>query len=164
MEASPSSADRFGDDFGGERMWGLKELPYPDPIVFTPETGGWLILAAILGLVGLWFVWRLARRWHANAYRRDALRTLRHLGDDEQARLPVVLRKVAMLSADRSTVASLRGNDWIGWLNGGLGEPLFLDSDAALLDQLAYASQRLPDPDWTRLLEASCTWVRLHHA
>jgi hypothetical protein len=164
MDASPSTAERFGDDFGGERMWGLKELPYPDPIAFTPETGGWLVVAALLLLMALWLGWRLTRQWHANAYRRHALRTLRYLDRNEQATLPVVLRKVALLSSDRNTVAFLRGNEWIDWLNGCLGERVFLDGDADLLDQLAYAGRPLADAEWHRLLVASRTWVKLHHA
>ena len=162
--AAQSSADRFGDAFGGERMWGLKELPYPEPIPFTPETIGWLILAGLLLAVFIWMVWLARRRWQANAYRREALHELKRLPDADWSVLPFVLRKTALAAGGREAVASLRGPDWIQWLNDHARKRLFEPADANLLDAIAYGGQPPPAVELERLLNATRTWVSAHHA
>lgn len=157
-----TSAERFGAGFGGERMWGLKELPYPDPVPFTPETAGWLVVGIVLLLLVAWLVRRAWRRWRAGAYRREALRSLERLSSAEGAQLPFVLRRTALMAADRTAVASLRGRAWIDWLNESADETLFEPLDAELLDRLAYGSQPIPEPDWRRLVDASRRWVQGH--
>lgn len=157
-----TSAKRFGDGLGGEQMWGLKELPFPDAIPFTPETVGWAVVGVALLLLVGWLVWSAWRRWRANGYRRDALRSLASLSSSERAQLPFVLRRTALMVSDRATVASLRGSEWLDWLNRSAGRVLFEPGDADLLDQLAYGRQPIPESDWRRLLHASRGWVQGH--
>jgi hypothetical protein len=33
--------------FGSDRMWGLKELPLPDPVSWWPQTPGWYLLGTL---------------------------------------------------------------------------------------------------------------------
>lgn len=157
-----TSAERFGEGFGGERMWGLKELPFPDAIPFTPETVGWAVVGVVLLLLVGWLAWSAWRRWQANGYRRDALRSLASLSSADGAQVPFVLRRTALTVADRATVASLRGSEWLDWLNGSAGRVLFEPRDADLLDQLAYGRQPIGESDWRRLLHASRSWVQAH--
>jgi hypothetical protein len=165
-----TSADRFGDDFGGERMWGLKELPYPDPVAFTPETVGWLVLGIGLALLLAWSLWRCYRRRQANAYRREAMIRLAGLESSQAAELPFVLRKVALVTAGRggangrAAVASLRGDAWIRWLNETAGTRLFDEADAHTLDRMAYSEAPPEATEFERLKSASRHWVRVHHA
>lgn len=153
------SADKFGSD----RMWGLKELPLPEPVSWFALTPGTLLLAGIvLALLGL-FAWRRWRAWQRNRYRRDALAELSAM-EDSLTELPTVLRRTALIAFPRIEVASLRGGDWVKWLNEKGAR--FENSDAAWLDRLPYD----PDPgDLTpdvarRLRSTSSAWVRDHRA
>jgi hypothetical protein len=159
-----SSSDRFGDGFGGEQMWGLQELPYPEPIPFLPQTAGWLVVAVLILLLLGWLGWWLWRRRQANRYRIEALARLRGLAPDDASILPQILRKTALHAYQRSEVASLRGSDWIAWLNRTAGRELFQATDAALFDRLAYRCEELAPAEFQRLHSASRVWVVDHHA
>lgn len=160
--ALTTSAERFGDDFGGERMWGLKELPYPDAIAFAPETIGWLVLAIGFLLLLGWLGWRLYERRLADGYRRDALRELDDLTPSTGEKLPLLLRRTALVAAARADVASLRGSEWIGWLNASAGRELFDPGDAELLDRLAYSGRPVSPEQWRHLMDRSRRWVEVH--
>lgn len=159
-----TTQEQFGDDFGGERMWGLKELPYPDAIPLTPQTVGWLVVA-LLAAAGIgWLAWRLRRRWLANGYRRQAAAALDEMAADpaKAANLPYLLRRTALTAYERRHVAGLRGKDWIGWLNQSAGRPIFSEDAANLLDQLAYSDAPVQADRTLRLVEVSRNWVRCH--
>ena len=163
MTDEPSAAKIFGSD----RMWGLKELPLPEPVSWWPQTPGWFVLA-VLVLLGLgWVGWRLWRRYQRNAYRRDGLAQLDAMLSDPTAlnNLPFLLRKSALKAGARNQVAGLRGEDWIAWLNDSARRPLFKEFDGDALDRLAYAgdADRAIDDAWARhLVEASKAWMRSH--
>jgi len=154
-------------EFGSDRMWGLKELPYPEPISWVPATGAWLLLGVVVlvALLGLG-AWRW-RSWQRDRYRREALdRVEAMLAQNEVIdELPLVLRSVALSAFPREEVAALRGSEWVAWLNENGG--CFDRADAESLASLPYDPQALRDltpPAAARLLEASRAWVKGHHA
>lgn len=163
-----SSRDRFGDDFGGERMWGLKELPLPESPPWWPVAPGWYFVAGFVLLLLAYLVWRQYRAWRRNQYRRDALAQLSRMTPDpgEAKKLPFLLRRTALLAYPRVQVASLRGREWMSWLNGSAGSDIFVAEDADTLDKLAYAPDRaLPAADQVaRAIAAARRWTRLHRA
>jgi len=161
-----STRDRFGDDFGGEQMWGLKELAYPDAIPFLPQTVGWLVVVILLLALLGWLAWRARKRWLKNAYRREALSSIEAMRADPAgaAQLPFILRRSALAAYERCDVASLRGAEWMGWLNESAGRELFPGDAAAILDRLAYSREALSPAEIEPLLVASREWVRLHRA
>jgi hypothetical protein len=161
-----TTQDRFGDDFGGERMWGLKELAYPDAIPFLPQTTGWLIVALVLLALLSWFAWRARRRWLRNAYRREALASIEAMRADPAgaAQLPFILRRSALAAFERGNVAGLRGAEWTRWLNESAGRELFPADSATTFDRLAYGREPLSPAEIEPLLAASRDWVRLHRA
>lgn len=166
-----TSADRFGDEFGGERMWGLKELPYPDSVSLLPQTPGWIIVAIVVLLVALWLVWRIRRYRSRNAYRREAMQRLAAIskGAASPAELPFLLRKAALMAFPRTDVAGLRGSARCEWLNRVAGRELFTSADTELLDQLAYLpADRLADLQQSdslqRLVAQTRLWMQVHHA
>lgn len=169
MSEGRTSRDVFGSDFGGEPMWGLRELPFPDPVAYWPQTAGWyVVLALIVAAVALvvWWRWRV---WQRNAYRRDALKRIDAI-DTDAKRLPElarILRACALYTGAREDVASLRGEDWINWLNRSAGRDMFTPADAALIDRMPYAVSLADDVDTAQsahLIETSRLWVRRHHA
>jgi hypothetical protein len=161
-----STRDRYGNDFGGEQMWGLKELAHPDAIPFFPQTAGWLVVAVVLLAVFAWLAWRARKRWLKNAYRREALKSIDAMRADTSgaALLPFVLRRSALAAYDRRDVAGLRGSEWTGWLNDTAGRELFTADAALTFDRLAYSREALSPADIEPLLAASRDWVRLHRA
>ncbi|MEJ2140354.1 MAG: DUF4381 domain-containing protein [Gammaproteobacteria bacterium] len=161
-----SARDRFGDDFGGEQMWGLKELAYPEAIPFWPQTTGWLVVGILLLVLLAGLAWRARRRWLRNSYRREALTSLEMMRSDPARvrQLPFLLRHAALAAYDRSSLASLRGDDWIRWLNQTAGREVFEHGAAETLDRLAYSKQEFAPDEIEPLLAASRDWVRLHRA
>jgi len=154
-------------EFGSDRMWGLKELPLPEPVSWLPATPGWLVVGAILLATLAAFAWLRWRAWQRQRYRREALARIAAIGAGAEAlaELPLVLRATALAAFPRDEVASLRGAIWVEWLNENGGR--FDLADAECLDLLPY------DPDTardlsplvaTRLVAASRAWVKGHHA
>jgi hypothetical protein len=163
--AQESSTELFGSD----RMWGLKELPLPEPVSWWPQTAGWAVLAVVLLILMAWAGYKAWRRVQRNAYRRDGLARLEAMKKDGSAlgELPLLLRQSALQAAPRKDVAGLRGTDWINWLNASAGRPLFGEDDASLLDELAYAKESDGagnDVSVQHVLEASREWMRSHRA
>ena len=155
--------------FGSDRMWGLKELPLPDPVSWWPQTEGWYIVGGMI-LAGLcYLIWRLWTRYRDNAYRREGLADLERMANDPVAlkELPLLLKKSALMAGSRQQVANLRGRAWIEWLNETAGQELFSMADADSLEQLAYAQPGRAFTDGKvagHLIEASKSWMRMHRA
>jgi len=151
----------------GDRMWGLRELPLPDPVPWTPETYGWVGVAMCAFGLACWIAFKRYRHWKSQAYRREALAELDAMNHDRAhlASLPHLLRRTALSAFPRAEVASLQGPEWIHWLNSA--GAAFTTQDAAPLDRLAYQPQlaeELDDPSVDRLLSASRSFVRTHRA
>jgi len=152
---------------GGDRMWGLRELPLPETIPWLPQTPGWFVLTALaLGFLA-WLGLRGYRAWRAEDYRRHALARLAEMERhrDELQALPGLLRSTALAAFPREEVAGIRGSDWIDWLNAAGAE--FAPEDARWLDQLAYqpdSREEVAPESVARLLSASRAFVRSHRA
>ena len=154
-------------EFGSNRMWGLKELPLPEPVSWFPATAGWLFVGAVLLAILGGLAWWRWRAWQRERYRRDALARIDAMRGAAKALalLPLVLRSTALAAFPREEVASLRGRAWVAWLNenGGRFDP----ADAERLDLLPYDQRVANDlePDVAaRLVDASRAWVKGHHA
>ena len=147
-------------------MWGLKGLAWPEAIPFLPQTIGWLVVAFVVLAVIAWFAWRARKRWHRNAYRRESLASIDAMRADpaQATQLAFVLRRSALAAYERTSVASLRGREWIRWLNESGGRELFAADAADALDRLAYGGVALPSNELEPLLAASREWVRSHRA
>jgi hypothetical protein len=153
--------------FGSDRMWGLKELPLPDPVSWFPATAGWLFVAAWLLVLAGWGAWRLRAAWLRARYRRRALAGLGEIEDGAAGieALPELLRRTALAAFAREEVAALCGRAWVAWLNANGGS--FGADDAEWLDRLPYdasAPGRIDAETRARLLAASRRFVRTHRA
>lgn len=165
--ADPVTPTAAVEIYGSDRMWGLKELPLPDPVAWTPQTLGWLIVALVLLGVAIWYLWQLWQRYQSRAYSREGLKKLAQMKSDPSmlSDLPFLLRKSALQAAQRGDVAALRGADWAAWLNASAGSALFDIGDVDALDLLAYGPSRADaiTPDQRNgLIEKSQTWMRTH--
>jgi hypothetical protein len=157
-----NSAELFGDDFGGERMWGLREIAVPDSVSLVPQTIGWTLLSLLLFALLLIYCWRRYQYWQQQAFRRNALTLLAHMRNHPSRiqRLPALIRHVALNTYTREDVVGLRGEAWIEWLNDKAGLPLFCHADIEILNRLAYSDQIDLEVEKSQsLIDASERWV-----
>jgi hypothetical protein len=114
----------------------LRGLALPPPVPWWPPPAGWWILAAgILAITAMALV-RLWRRYHANAYRRAALRELAALPLAAGApAIAELLKRTALAAYPRTEVAALSGAAWLA----------FLDRTGNTADFTRGASRALPD-------------------
>ncbi len=170
------SAELFGDDFGGERMWGLRELFLPGGTGWFPETIGWVYLSVLLLALTVIYCLHRYHHWKTQAYRRDAIKSLTLMRDELSQTssmqtnplsirdLPRLLRLVALTSSTREQVTKLHGQSWINWLNTKAGKQIFQVEDAEFLSQLAYANPDQIDLERSRhLITAVELWVSMDH-
>ncbi len=164
-----TSADRFGDKFGGEKMWGLQELNYPEPIAYWPQTWGWVVVGILVLILIAWLVYRRWLVWKKNEYRRQAMHCLEQIANGSLSihALPKLLRATALQGYPRKQIVQLNGKDWVDWLNQSANASLYEQTDAAIFDSLAYCkvdSLNLSKQESQRLVSVSRQWVKVHHA
>ena len=131
---------------------GLKDIVVPAPVPWLPRTAGWYILLALLGALAFGRIRPTAAGGTANLYRRQALVELDGLrvaldkpGGRHQvaARLPELLKRVALHLEPRSAVASLSGAEWLAELDRLYGGSGFTKGPGRLLPKLAYGADHV---------------------
>ncbi|MDE1993588.1 MAG: DUF4381 domain-containing protein [Rhizobiaceae bacterium] len=153
----------------------LKDIATPEPVPWTPQTWGWALVAAIIAIALAIALLMWIKRYHAAAYRREAIAQLPAIGakiHDPLTRLDgihdlsALLKRVALAEYSRDHVASLSGPDWAKFLNdhsiGGI-EPVLYH----LLDDAEYrypngTDRPLPD-DMADPVDAARKWIERHH-
>ncbi len=111
--------------FQNSNISNLNPIFMPEPVPFEPVTLGWYIIASVFFLIVLLIIYRIIKKWRKNSYRRLAINELNqitpslHQADTRRQALQqisILVKRVAMKSYSRSSVASLYGNDWINFL------------------------------------------------
>ena len=138
----------------------LHDFYQPVPPAWTPQTIGWYILFALIGLLAIWTTVYLFRKWLTNRYRREALHELVHLPPQQFSEL---LKRTALTAWPREKVASLNGSAWLEFLNQSAGSSLFHTAPANRIEELAFESVSLSSEDEQSLRQAVATWIRRHH-
>ena len=122
--------------------------PAPPPL-WPPAPAVWILGGLLLaGAAILLYQWRRRRR--ENAYRRAGLALLDQAGSVHE--VSVLLKRVALAAFPRSQVASLWGEDWVGFLHrtspGGDFSPL-----------TRVAPESLPSD---ALKQSAARWIKRH--
>ena len=164
----PSAADL-------QALEGLNDIVIPEAIAYTPQTVGWYLLLAAFVLLGAWIAVVRHRRQVANRYRREALGELATIQRDLQspearagalARIPVLLKRIAVSVTERAEAASLTGEAWLAFLDQAYGGNGFTTGAGRLLPTLAYQSPEqltaVSDQQAAELLELTRTWIGAH--
>lgn len=135
----------------------LAEVPQPDPVSMVPQTGGWIVVAAIASVLLARFIWKTVARYRANAYRRDALHALSSAGDDA-AQISSILKRTALAAYPRQRVASLSGEEWLLFLDQTLGSNAFSNRTGLNMGSAAYQTSSQVDG----LNQLARDWVKKH--
>ncbi|AXI56285.1 DUF4381 domain-containing protein [Sulfitobacter sp. JL08] len=136
----------------------LIPITTPPQVPLTPQTAGWLILAAVITAAGIVAIALWRRRYRANAYRRAALAALQDAGDNP-AMIAHILRRTAIAAYPRDRVAGLIGDDWLGFLDATCPDIKLSRTDAGQTLLNAPYTATAPDTD---LAASARRWIKSH--
>jgi hypothetical protein len=137
----------------------LHDFYQPPPPSWAPQTIGWYIIFALVGIFLLWMIVHRVRRWLADRYRRDALRELPRLAPDQ---LSALLKRTALAAWPRENVASLSGEPWLKFLNESAGQALFQSAPGNRLEEIALHPVDLSVQNEMELRRLAAEWIRRH--
>jgi hypothetical protein len=148
----------------------LADIHLPDGVSWWPlAPGWWILLALVVALALAFYQWR--RRKAQNNYRRSALQQLDRIYADFQLThnsanylqaLSMLLRRTALTAYPHSFNASIKGEEWLHWLDAvcpRLDEKFSSEMGQGLLIS---AYQKNPQVDAERLKEACAAWISHH--
>ena len=138
---------------------GLHDFYQPSPPAWTPQTTGWYVLFAVIGLLVIWLTFRVIRRWLADRYRREALRELPAIAPDG---LSALLKRVALAAWPREKVASLNGPDWLNFLSATSADDAFRQPPGNRIEEIALRPETVSAEDSQTLREIAANWIRRH--
>ncbi len=139
----------------GPTLSDLNDIVVPEPVsAWPPAPGVWIVLMFVVG-VAAFFLIRRINTYRKNAYRRVALTELAQV--DSSAGVAEILRRVAIHAYSRETVAALKGEDWLQWLEaqGGFQLP-----EKARLALARVYSDELIEPNALRQFTEQ--WIQEH--
>ena len=90
----------------------------PVRVSYWPLQPGWYLLIAIVLILLLLMVWKRYKRWLKDAYKREAIKSIQTLSNDNNFffQLNQIIKAVAINSYGREKVASLAGKEWTTFL------------------------------------------------
>jgi len=136
----------------------LHDIVEPSPVPWWPPAPGWYVVIAFAVVGAIAFAFRCWKKWHSNAYRREALRELQSAETAEE--IAELLRRTALAIAPRATIASLSGEAWPKWLAALQSQPM----PEVVERQLAGAlyEQRIQDSQLATLRTYAKAWIERH--
>ena len=148
----------------------LADIHLPDGVSWWPLAPGWWILIVLLLLIAaLFFMWR--KRKAQNVYRTVAQHQLAGIYADYQQThntaaylqaLSLLLRRTALTSYPHSFNASIKGADWLYWLDSVCPETNNAFSDEIGQALLIGPYQKNPQIAVDDLQQLSVKWIALH--
>lgn len=134
---------------------------------FWPLAPGWWLLALLVLAVLAVSSWWLIRIWRQRRHEARILSELDTLAESSSAEaatlISTLLRRVALMRFKRIDVASLSGNDWLGFLDGTGGNGDFVNGAGRVLATVPYsAPSALPgntDSNNEALLSLARQWI-----
>jgi hypothetical protein len=156
---------------------GLRDIALPGPVAMLPPAPGWYVVALALLALAFWGYGRYQRAIAASRYRREALAELESIVEALQrpggrhelaARLPPLLKRVALQVEPRAEVAGLTGAAWLAELDRLYRGHEWSQGPGRILPRLAYASaatlSSIPRAELDALVRLSREFIRRHRA
>ena len=145
----------------------MHDVVVPEPIAWTPQTPGWLVVAATLLVAALIAAHAMLIRWRTNRYRREALARLKAIETDLlnapsicAQEIGALLKRTALAAYPRVEVAQLHGVEWAHFLCRSCNDDPEVREAA---ERLAGAAYRL-HADPTTLISPARRWIVEHRA
>ncbi|OAI02897.1 DUF4381 domain-containing protein [Methylomonas methanica] len=144
----------------------LKDIHLPDSVAFWPPAPGWWLLAVLLPLLIFlcrYFYKRIRRQTAAKTAAKLLSAIRRDSGADARqtlAALSALLRRVAISTAPRSDVASLRGEAWLSYLDQFLPDAPFSQGPGRCLADGHYRQTPPADAELEALFELCERWLK----
>ncbi|BCA54624.1 hypothetical protein W02_17640 [Nitrospira sp. KM1] len=162
-------------DHAGHAFEGLKEIPLPPPVSYTPQTAGWVIVGALM-IAAIGYVLRhVWTRHKANRYRRVAASRLDQIESqltdpamrlEALAAIPVLVKRTALSAMPREKVAGLSATAWLECLDRTYAPGGFSTGPGKWLTTFAYAGSAeraaVPDSEIRALLTLIRRWIEQH--
>ena len=155
------------------QITGLEPIIAPDRVPYWPPAPGWYVVAGVMLLIFLFYIYLIIKRRKRNRYRIQALNILKEIrkterkepGPKEINTLNQLLKITALAAFSRERVASLSGNEWLEFLEFTCPGTTFTTTPGKLLAQvglLAPGSVEIPQEDWMELISLCESWI-VHH-
>lgn len=134
----------------------IRDLHLPEPIGWWPLAPGWWVLLALVVVLLGWLAITASRRYRTGSARRYALRSLKKIESEWENGGNVVaigidmselVRRTMLAYAPRTDVAGLTGEAWLGWLDEGLANPVFVTGPGRALIELPYRNPAASNDD-----------------
>lgn len=144
----------------------LKDIHLPNTTLFWPPAPGWWLLVVLLPLTIV-----LLRYFYRRIRRRTAVKTaalllsgLREMRQSDSKQtltdLSALLRRVAISTTPRSDVASLRGADWLAYLDSSLADTAFTQGVGRCLADGHYRQAAPSELELEALFELCERWLK----
>lgn len=146
----------------------LQPIMEADPVLFTMEAIGWKI-ALLLTLAILFFlIFKLLKNYRANSYRRMAITNISNLRDEISdaeflTEVMFFLKQTALQSYQRKKVASLRGEQWLLFLDKKVKNLNFINEKEVIISAV-YKNEIKTLQNFNRkdFSARSIKWIRNH--
>jgi len=160
--------------FGNLALKGFQEISDPKTIHWFPLATGWYFVGALVVIFLSWRLFLAAKRYKANAYRRNALRQLEIINTDFNngnlnhkqylQQLRKLLKATTLVIYQRHEVASLSGQQWMQFLNKKTDKSYFDKNTLDLMQHSTYQQQYEADTDTLkRFSQCVAQWLAHHH-
>lgn len=144
----------------------LKDIHLPDPVNFWPPAPGWWLLVVLLPLL-IVIIRHFLRRIRRQTAVKTAAKLLSGMRRDAQAdagqtlaALSALLRRVAISTAPRSDVASLRGAAWLAYLDRSLADAPFSQGPGRCLADGHYRQNPPAEAELEALFALCERWLK----
>jgi hypothetical protein len=148
----------------------LQDIHLPPEIGLWPPAWGWWMLAIVVVAVITWLVFFIKRKKSRNAYRALAIAELNNIdkkysheqNSDYLQNLSIILRRTALSGFGSTFNASLKGHDWLQWLDEQCPKATDQFSKGVGTALLTGPYQKSPEFNRNELQKLSLVWVKEH--
>lgn len=144
----------------------LKDIHLPEAISWWPPAPGWWVIMLSLAVLSGWLVWRSWVWWQALKPKRQALEILDQIEKKAKKNVPAheicaqvsqLLRRVALTYYPAESVAGLKDDAWIEFLNQHSRK---INFNAVREHLLLYPYSKQTRASLTPLFERSRSWIK----
>ncbi|MDD5412201.1 MAG: DUF4381 domain-containing protein [Methylobacter sp.] len=144
----------------------LKDIHLPEAIGWWPPAIGWWILAVLIPLLIVFFIW-----FYKSLTRKTAIKTAKKIlaeikrdttrDNDQKLRdLSVLIRRVAISVSPRAETAGLIGREWLAFLDGSVKGSPFSEGIGQLLADAPYRKTPITEPEILQLISLCEDWLK----